>query len=117
MGGTCGRSARVQALRPPENEAGSPWVMYTEEGTDAVYYYNFRTGDYTYDERVCDWHLVLRDGVSWWQNARSGESRWDPPSAPTPMEPSMDAILRYVSTMSRSPVVHATDLPVATVVA
>ena len=90
--------------------------MYKEEGTDTVYYYNYRTGDYTYEERVCDWHLVLSDGVSWWQNARSGESRWDPPSAPTPLEPSIDAIFRYMSTMSQTPVAHITDLPVATVV-
>ena len=117
MGTACSRPTRVHALRPPAHEPGSPWIMYTEENTDVVYYYNFRTGDYTYDERVCDWHLVLREGVSWWYNVRTGESRWNPPTTPTPLEPSMDAILRYVTTMGNSPVASATDLPVATVMA
>ena len=117
MGSSCSRPTRVHALRPPADEPGSPWVMYTEDSSEIVYYYNFRTGDYTYEEKVCDWHLVVMENLSWWHNVRTGETRWDPPGAPTPLEPSLDAIVRYVANATQAPLVNATDLPVAAVVA
>ena len=54
---------------------------------------------------------------NWWHNVRTFESRWDPPTTPTPVEPSIDALLRYVATMSQAPVASTGELPVAALVA
>ena len=117
MGGACTRSSQVHASPPPLEEPGSAWIAHTEEdGT--VYYYNYRDGSYTYEPQHCDWSRICDDwhDHAWWYNARTRESRWDPPAIPTPLEPSIDALLRFVLTMRNAPVHDVGDLPVATIV-
>ena len=61
-------------------ESSSPWLEYQDENGN-VYWYNYMTGNYTYEPQRCDWSYETYedafDGV--WYNRITGEMRNMPP--------------------------------------
>ena len=80
MGSAC-TTPRIVPSRP-EGEAGSAWTQW-EDGEGNVYYYNFRTGNYSYEIKQCDWYEMVDDnGQHYWANIATGETSWDGPCQP-----------------------------------
>lgn len=82
MGSGCSSpSVVVPAL--PTVEPGSPWILWSDD-EDIEYYYNFRTGAYTQEERQCDWHQCYDEYNSayYWANSATGETSWNGPCQP-----------------------------------
>tara|TARA_B100001094_G_C17880342_1_gene646572 strand:- start:213 stop:551 length:339 start_codon:yes stop_codon:yes gene_type:complete len=66
----------------PQGEPGSAWTQW-EDGDGQIYYYNFRTGNYSYDRKECDWYEMVDDaGQSYWMNLVTQETSWDGPCQP-----------------------------------
>ena len=66
----------------PEGDPGSAWTQW-EDGDGNIYYYNFRSGNYTYEPKECDWYeMVDDDGESYWMNMVTSETSWNGPCQP-----------------------------------
>ena len=105
MGSGCS-SNRAVAVVPgdeppvPASDPGSPWIQWADDD-DVAYYYNFRTGSYTHEEKPCDWYQYCDEaGNVYWANHVTGETRWtgpcQPPALPLLFQAMHDVLERYV---------------------
>lgn len=80
MGSACTTPRIVPS--EPDGEPGSAWTQW-EDGDGNIYYYNFRSGNYTYEPKQCDWY-EMRDehDQSYWMNVATGETSWNGPCQP-----------------------------------
>ena len=80
MGSACS-TPRV-APSGPDGEPGSAWTQW-EDGDGNMYYYNFRTGNYTYEPKECDWYEMRDENDQlYWMNVATGETSWNGPCQP-----------------------------------
>ena len=78
MGSAC-TTPRIVPTQP-QGEPGSAWTQW-EDGDGQIYYYNFRTGNYTYEIKECDWYEMVDDaGQSYWMNLVTQETSWEVPA-------------------------------------
>ena len=123
MGSGCSTS-RVTRIVPgePDGEPGSAWTQW-QDGEGNVYYYNFRTGNYSYETKQCDWYeIVDEDGQPYWANIVTGETSWDGPCQPPEalaLQQVMESLIGQIHVAlptSQASAVPDADPPVATAI-
>ena len=109
--GNCRSSSKVVC-----QDRGSSWIMFQDDNGDH-YWFNFETGNSTYEEQQCDWVCDVETNIygDLWRNVVTGEMR---PSPPTAISVGEAAILQALTSLAEaSSAGQLPSVPVATAVA